>query len=96
MSLSKVMRIKVNFKREIIVFISLIAFSIFLLPALIYLVGDAAVGPFEGESGLSSLYGAILGGAARLQPAAWVLIAGPYVVIQSLRLAFSRRKAPAA
>jgi hypothetical protein len=82
-------------RTELLIAASLLVFGVAVLPALIFVVGITVVGPYEGENGLGSLYAGIIDGLGRPEPAAWVLVLGPYVAVQCLRLAFFRRRSPA-
>ena len=83
-----------NLRKELVIAAAMFVFGVGILPALIFVVGITIVGPYEGESGLGSLYAAIIGGLADLQLPAWILLLGPYAVVQCLRLVFFRARPP--
>jgi len=62
----------------------LIGFGVCVMPFLIYFIGQLTLGPSEtGLAGfLKTLYGSFLG----LQPSAWALLLGPYLLYAMLRL----------
>lgn len=51
-----------------------------LLPVLVYVVGEAVVGPYEGTAGLASFLGSIYGGLANFDLGAWILVATPSLI----------------
>lgn len=70
--------------RELKYFLWLAGFGLLLMPLLIFLAGLLTLGPYEGGllHFLRSLYGAFI----RLQPTAWLLLFGPYLLFWALRL----------
>ena len=80
--------------REVLIGLSLIAFGLIGLPALVYLVGQKIVGDYE--AGIGGLYGAIAGALAEGNPYAWVLVLSPYLTVAGLRvfLRLGRRHKP--
>ena len=62
----------------------LIGFGAFVVPFIIYLVGQMTLGPSEaGLPGfLKSLYGSFL----QLRPSAWALLLGPYLLYLAIQL----------
>ncbi len=58
--------------------------GVLLLPALVYLAGAATLGPYEG--GVTLFLGKLYGDVAHLSPGALVLVCGPYLLLQLLRL----------
>lgn len=73
-------------KKELVLLGSLLAFGLFVLPLVVYLVGIEIVGPYEGEGGAFGLLGSILAAAARGDWSAWVLTLSPYIIVQLARL----------
>jgi hypothetical protein len=73
-----------SLRRELRRFAVIVAASLTVLPLLVYLAGVLTLGPYEGglPAFLRSLYGAFLS----LKPGAWLLLLGPYVLLQALRL----------
>jgi hypothetical protein len=63
-----------------------LAFGV-LMPVLIFYVGVATLGRYEG-AGLGHLYGSVFAGLKEGSPAAWLVILGPYalyLVFRALR-----------
>jgi hypothetical protein len=66
-----------------------LAVGLFALPAAIFAVGGALLGPY-GESGrLGRFYGDFLGDLAEPSLRAWALALGPLALISVLRLVFA-------
>jgi hypothetical protein len=78
---------------ELIVASLLLAFGLFILPALIFWVGISMLGPYgnEGTAGLGTFYGDFFGDLATGSIRAWSLVVGPLVIISLVRLFFLRR-----
>ena len=60
---------------------TLIGFSALAVPALIYVVGRAVVGPYEGPLGLLGLIGNIYADASLGRVSAWFLLLSPLLVV---------------
>ena len=73
-------------RKEILLAVGLIAFGLFFLPALIYLVGQQVVGEYAAEGGLVALYDALGNSLLVGNWATWLLVLSPYIVIQLSRL----------
>jgi hypothetical protein len=73
-------------KKELVLLGSLLAFGLFVLPLVVYLVGIEIVGPYEGEGGAFGLLGSILAAVARGSWSAWVLALSPYIIVQLARI----------
>ena len=71
-------------RRELRIFAVLAAFGVALLPLLIYFVGAATLGPYDG--GLMAFLARLYGDCVRLSPAALLLVLGPYLALQGFRL----------
>lgn len=72
-----------------LIFASLgLAFGLFLLPALIYSVGAALLGPYGEKAGLSTFYVDFYGDLAEGAGRAWILALGPLALIYLLRAVF--------
>lgn len=52
-----------------------------LLPVLVYVFGEAVVGPYEGTRGLASFLGSIYGDLLRFEPGAWILVTTPSLIV---------------
>lgn len=73
---------------ELIFASSWLAFGLFLLPALIFWVGAAMLGPYGENAGLSTFYGDFYGDLADGSGRAWSIALGPLVLIYLLRAIF--------
>jgi hypothetical protein len=72
-----------------LIFASLwLAFGLFVLPALIFFVGAAALGPYGEKAGLSTFYIDFYGDLADTSGRAWSIALGPLLLIYSLRAVF--------
>lgn len=78
---------------ELIVASLLLAFALFILPALIFWVGISILGPYgNGEgAGMGTFYGDFYGDLATGSIRAWSLVAGPLLIVSLVRLLFLRR-----
>jgi hypothetical protein len=56
-----------------------LAFGVALMPVLIFYVGVATLGRYEG-AGLAHLYASLFAGLKEGSPAAWLVILGPYAL----------------
>jgi hypothetical protein len=72
--------------KEVLITLALLAFGLLGLPALVYVVGERVVGPYDGGAGLYDFYQGIGNALAEGKPGAWFLVLSPYLVIQLLRL----------
>lgn len=72
-----------------LIFASLaLAFGLFVLPALIFSVGGALLGPYGEKAGLSKFYVDFYGDLADGAGRAWSLAVGPMVLMYLLRAVF--------
>ena len=72
-------------RREAILFLATFLFGLFLLPAAIYLVGQAVFGDYSG-TGVAEFYGRIYGGIGSGDGFMWFLVLSLYLGVQMLRL----------
>lgn len=73
-------------KKELALLAVLLFFGIAILPIAVWFVGDVVFGTYEG-GGYAGFFG-ILGGKLRSgDPAAWFLVASPWLGVQVIRLA---------
>jgi hypothetical protein len=70
--------------RELRYFLMLAGFGVVVLPFLVYLAGVLTLGPYEG--GLTSFLWALYRAFFTLEPSAWLLLLGPYLLFWPLRL----------
>ncbi len=75
-----------NWRRELIIAVLSFSFGFFVLPILIYVVGEAAVGDYAPDAGLLDLAEHIWSDFFALKPAAWLLVLSPYGVLLLGRL----------
>jgi len=78
---------------ELILGSALLAAGLFVLPAAIYYVGNALLGPYGDKAGLGTFYADFFGDLASPSGRAWMLALGPLVLISWLRLLFLKRNA---
>lgn len=77
-----------------LIFASLwLAFGLFLLPALVFGVGGALLGPYGENAGLSTFYIDFFGDLADGSGRAWSIALGPLLLISVLRAIFIGVKA---
>jgi hypothetical protein len=51
------------------------------MPVLVFVVGEAVVGPYQGTAGLASFMGSIYGELAKFQLGAWLLVTTPSIIV---------------
>jgi hypothetical protein len=75
---------------EIILASSLLAFGLFALPALVYLVGAALLGTYQetGPNSIAIFYRNFFADLAAPSGRAWLIAIGPLLIIYLFRLAF--------
>ena len=66
-----------------------LAIGLFALPAAIFSVGGALLGPYGDNRGLGRFYGDFFGDLAEPSIRAWAIAVGPLVLISILRLIFA-------
>jgi hypothetical protein len=66
-----------------------LAVGLFVLPATIFIVGGALLGPYGDNSGLGRFYGDFFGDLAEPSVRAWAIALGPLTLISLLRLVFA-------
>jgi hypothetical protein len=52
-----------------------------LLPVLVFTVGEAVVGPYQGTSGLASFMSSLYVGLANFEFGAWLLVTTPSIIV---------------
>jgi hypothetical protein len=82
-------------KREIVIAAALFGCGFLLLPAAIYWVGKEVVGGYGRDEGMLALADTIWGDFLTLEPAAWILVFSPYLLVQLIRLIRRTWRAPA-
>jgi hypothetical protein len=73
-------------RREALVLAVVGGFGIAILPALVYLVGQQLLGEYRPDAGMGAFYADLYGELGRLNPWVWLLLMGPYLSVQLLRL----------
>lgn len=73
--------------KELFVAAVLLGFGLFALPPMVYWFGTRVVGEYGAEGGLDTLTRHIWTDLADANVFAWLLVTGPFVIIQLLRLA---------
>ena len=72
-----------------LIFASLwLALGLFVLPGLIFMVGNALLGPYGEKAGLSTFYSDFYADLAGTSGRAWAIALGPLVLIYLLRAVF--------
>ncbi len=66
-----------------------LAVGLFVLPATIFIVGGALLGPYGDDGGLGRFYGDFFGDLAEPSVRAWAIALGPLVLVSLLRLVFA-------
>jgi hypothetical protein len=65
-----------------------LAVGLFVLPATIFVVGGAVLGPYGDDGGLGRFYGDFFGDLAEPSVRAWAIALGPLALVSILRLVF--------
>jgi hypothetical protein len=87
-------RLRRRVRFELIVSSACLAVGIFLLPAMIYTVGIALLGPYAAGSGsVRRFYADFFVDLAEPSGRVWAIALSPLVMVSLLRLAFSSRVA---
>ena len=73
-------------RRETVIAAAGLAFGLFVLPAAIYWVGKRIFGDYSPDGGMLALAEQIWSDLLALDPAAWLLVLSPYVIVQLGRL----------
>lgn len=68
-----------------------LAVGLFVMPALVYWVGIALLGPYGDGAGIGTFYGNFFADLASGSARAWTLALGPVLLASLLRLIFLRR-----
>jgi hypothetical protein len=82
---------------EVILGSALLALGLFVVPAGVYLVGQALLGPYgdaaagSAAAGIGTFYANFFGDLASFSGRAWALALGPLALVSWVRLLFLRR-----
>ena len=79
-------RAGIRIGKEMFVAVVLLGFGLFALPPMVYWVGTRVVGEYGAQGGLDTLTRQIWTDLANGNVFAWMLVTGPYLIIQLLRL----------
>jgi hypothetical protein len=79
-------------RKELILAGTLVGVGLLVLPPTVYWVGRQVVGEYESAAGLIGLMDQIWSEFFTGQPAAWLLVMSPYLVVQLLRLAVHAKR----
>lgn len=71
-------------RRELTIFVILLATGLFLMPLLIWAIGRAALGPYT-DGGPFALLVDFFNGLKSGSPVYWCVAVGPYVLVMILR-----------
>jgi hypothetical protein len=90
-----------HLRREALLLLIAGGFGLLVLPALVYLVGAWLLGEYRPGAGMGVFYGDLYSELAAFSPFAWLLVMGPWLALQFLRLLWwplrpllRRRQAP--
>lgn len=70
-----------SLRKRIVTVVSHLLCGLGLLPVLVYVVGEAVVGPYQGTAGLGSFLGSIYGDLLKFKPGAWILVTTPSLIV---------------
>ena len=77
--------VAMSLKRHVAWLAAAAAFSVAVLPVLVYYTGAATLGPYSG-GGLRQFLRDYVINLAGLQPAAWLLLVGPVLLVAAWRV----------
>jgi hypothetical protein len=73
-------------RRELLVLIVFGGFGLLVLPALVFMVGQELLGEYRPGAGTGEFYADLYRYLGNMEPFAWLLVLGPYLGVQLLRL----------
>ncbi len=79
-------RAGIRIGKELLIAVVLLGFGLFALPPLVFWVGSRIVGDYGAENGLDALTRQVWSDLAGGGVFAWLLVGGPFIVVQLLRL----------
>ncbi len=71
----------VSLRSRVVAVVSHLLCGLGLFPVLVFTVGEAVVGPYQGTAGLASFLGSIYGDLAGFQFGAWLLVSTPSLIV---------------
>lgn len=75
-----------NWKKELIILLAALGVGAFLGPMVVFLVGQASLGPYGDDTGMATFYANFWLELARADPIPWLMLLAPYLLLQWLRL----------
>lgn len=75
-------------RRELLLFACLVGFGLLVLPALVYVVGVFLLGEYRPDASVATFYRDFYAELAAPALWAWLLVLGPWLGIQWLRLSW--------
>lgn len=75
-----------NWKKELIILLAALGVGAFPGPMIVFLVGQASLGPYGDGAGLATFYANFWIGLARADQIPWLMLLAPYLLLQWLRL----------
>jgi hypothetical protein len=73
-------------RRELLVFAVFGGFGLLILPGIVYLVGQRLLGEYRPDAAMGGFYADLYGHLGALSVWAWLLVLGPWIAVQTLRL----------
>lgn len=73
-------------RREVLLFAVFGGFGLLILPGIVYLVGQRLLGEYRPDAGMGGFYADLYGHLGTLSVWAWLLVLGPWIAVQTLRL----------
>jgi len=83
-----------RWKRELLIVSVTVAIGFLALPIAVYWVGQKTIGEYAPDAGVFTLAEAIWSDVLSLDPAAWLLVLSPCLIVQLARLARLIWRAP--
>lgn len=81
-----------SLRSRVVTVISHLLCGLGLLPVLVYVVGEAVVGPYQGRAGLASFLGSIYADLVRFELGAWILVTTPSLIVATWYGAMTLRR----
>jgi hypothetical protein len=73
-------------RREMLVLTVFGGFGLLALPAMVFIVGQQLLGEYRPGAGMGVFYADLYRHLGAMEPFAWLLVLGPYLAVQLLRL----------
>ena len=75
-----------NWKKELIILLAALGVGAFPGPMIVFLVGQASLGPYDDGAGMATFYANFWLELAKVDPVPWLMLLAPYLLLQWLRL----------